>query len=144
MGQTIIEMISQRILTVRGSIAVQLLSSLTRLDLPKKEIMLLFVCSVVVESKLVKPGTSRTAKLPPMVSVLWISFTEEEFNCDFIIAESIKKSNQKNGFKEVNIFCGSDNFSISHFWLSKSCFRFDFQKSNRKFNKPVFLFIFHF
>ena len=112
MGQTIIEMISQRILTVRGSIAVQLLSSLTRLDLPKKEIMLLFVCSVVVESKLVKPGTSRTAKLPPMVSVLWISFTEEEFNCDFIIAESIKKSNQKNSIHYYLNNLNVNNISI--------------------------------
>ena len=53
-----------------GRITVQLISSLTRLDLTKKGNMLFFVHSERAESKLVKLETSRTVTLPPKVSVL--------------------------------------------------------------------------
>ena len=55
-------------LTVGGRNTVQLVSCLTRLDLTNKENML-FVGSGAVESKLVKLETSRTVKLPQIVSV---------------------------------------------------------------------------
>ena len=61
----------QRTLTIGGSKTVQLVSSLTGLDLTKKENMLLFVCSDAVESKLVKLETSHTVILPTTVSVLY-------------------------------------------------------------------------
>ena len=41
-----------------------------RLDLTKKENMLFFVCSEVVESTLVKLESSRTVIPPPAVSLL--------------------------------------------------------------------------
>ena len=44
----------QRTLTVGARITVQLVSSLTRLDLTKEENMLFFVCSETAKSKLVK------------------------------------------------------------------------------------------
>ena len=53
-------------LTVGGSVTVSLVSSLTRLDLTNKDIMLLFVFSEAVESKFVK---LETVILPPTVSV---------------------------------------------------------------------------
>ena len=53
----------QRPLTVRGSVTVLLVSSLTRLELTNKGNMLLLVCSEAVESNLLIP--------PPTVSVLW-------------------------------------------------------------------------
>ena len=46
----------RRRLTVGGRITVQLVSSLTRLDLTKKEIILYFECSETAESKLCKTG----------------------------------------------------------------------------------------
>ena len=46
-------------------------STLTRLDLTKKENMLLLVGSETVESKLAKLETSHAVILPPTVSVLW-------------------------------------------------------------------------
>ena len=55
----------RRTFTIGWRITVQLVSSLTRLDLTKKENMLGFVCSETAEVKLVKLETSR----PPMVSV---------------------------------------------------------------------------
>ena len=61
----------QRALTVGGSITVQLVSSLTRLDLNQKENMLFIVYSKSAESKLVKPETSRALILLPMVSFFW-------------------------------------------------------------------------
>ena len=49
----------------------QLVSSLTRLDLTKKEkLLLFFICSEAVESKLVNLETSRTVMLPLKMSVL--------------------------------------------------------------------------
>ena len=53
-----------------GSTTVQLVSTLTRLDLSSKENMLLFVGGETVDSKLVKLETSRTAILLPTVTVL--------------------------------------------------------------------------
>ena len=50
-------------LTVGGRITVQLVSSSKRLELTKKENVLLFVCSATVESKLVKLDTSSTVIL---------------------------------------------------------------------------------
>ena len=61
----------QKTLTVVGSITVRLVSSLTRLDLPKYENMLLFGYSEAVESNLVKLETSHTVILPPTVSVVY-------------------------------------------------------------------------
>ena len=55
---------------VGGRITVQLVSSLTRLDLTKEENMF-FVCNEATESKLVKLETSRAVILPPKVGVLW-------------------------------------------------------------------------
>ena len=60
----------QRSLTMGGSTTVQLVSTLTRLDLSSKENMLLFVGGETVDSKLVKLETSRTAILLPTVTVL--------------------------------------------------------------------------
>ena len=57
--------------TEEGMITVRLVSSSTRLDLTKKENMLLFVSSEAVVSKILKLETSRTVILPPMVSVLF-------------------------------------------------------------------------
>ena len=45
-------LITQRTLTIVGSVAVHLVSSLTRLDLTNKENMLFFVCCEAVVSKL--------------------------------------------------------------------------------------------
>ena len=65
------DVLNQRTLTVGGSIIVRLVSSLTRLDLTNKEILLFLVCSEAPESKLVKLETSCcTVILPPTVSVL--------------------------------------------------------------------------
>ena len=50
--------VGQRTLTIGGRITVQLVSSLTRLDLTKKENMLLFVLSEAVQSELDKLETS--------------------------------------------------------------------------------------
>ena len=49
---------------------VQLVSSLSRLDLTNNENTLIFVCSKADESKLLKLETNRTVILPPMVNVL--------------------------------------------------------------------------
>ena len=49
-----------------------MVSSLTRLDLTKKENMLLLECSEAVESKLVKLETNHTVILPPTVNVPWL------------------------------------------------------------------------
>ena len=57
-------------LNVGGRITVDLISSLTRLDLTTEENMLLFVCSEAVESNLVKLEASCTMILPPIMSVL--------------------------------------------------------------------------
>ena len=65
-----LQILHQRTLTIVGSVTVQLVSSLTRLDLTNKENILFFVCSEAAESKLVILGTSRTVILPPTVSVL--------------------------------------------------------------------------
>ena len=47
--------------------------SLTRLDLTKQEMILLFVCSEVVESNPCKLETRHTYSDPsPMASVLWL------------------------------------------------------------------------
>ena len=54
-----------RTLIVWGRITVQLVSSLTRLDLTSEAYVLLFVCSEAVESKLVKPVTSHRVLHPP-------------------------------------------------------------------------------
>ena len=55
----------QRKLTfVEGSLYLQWVSSLTRLDLTYVENVLLFVCSEVVEYKLLKLETSHTVILP--------------------------------------------------------------------------------
>ena len=54
-----------RTLIVWGRITVQVVSSLTRLDLTSEAYVLLFVCSEAVESKLVKPVTSHRVLLPP-------------------------------------------------------------------------------
>ena len=62
----------QRTLAVGGRITVWLVSSLSRLDLTKKEKMLLLVFSEANESKLVRLETSCTVILPPTVSVLWV------------------------------------------------------------------------
>ena len=51
-------------------IAVQLVSSLTRLALTKEENKLLFICSEAVESNLVRLVTSRTVMIHSTVSVL--------------------------------------------------------------------------
>ena len=63
----------QRTLTVGISIiaVVQLVSGLQDLIWPKKEYLLLFVCSEAAESKFVKLVTSHAVILPPTVSVLW-------------------------------------------------------------------------
>ena len=61
----------QRSLTVGGRITVQLVSGLTRLELTKKENLLIFVCSEAVESILEKLETSCTVILRPTVSVMW-------------------------------------------------------------------------
>ena len=44
----------------------------TMQELTQKEHMSLYLCREPVESKLVKLETSRTVKLPPTVSVLWL------------------------------------------------------------------------
>ena len=62
-------------LYVGGSITVWLVSSLTRLDLTKKENMWLLVCSESAESKLVKLETSTEVILDPTMSVLWFYYT---------------------------------------------------------------------
>ena len=62
----------QRTLTVGEMINVELVPSLTRLDLINKENMLLLVCSEAVESGAVKLETGPTVKFPPTVSVLWV------------------------------------------------------------------------
>ena len=73
----------QRRLPVGVSVTVQLVSSLTRLELTKKENMLLFVCSEAVESILVKLETSRTVILPPMVRVLWVIAGWKSWSSDY-------------------------------------------------------------
>ena len=60
----------QRTLAVGGRMTLWLVSSLSRLDLTKKEKMLLLVFSEANESKLVRLETSCTVILPPTVSVL--------------------------------------------------------------------------
>ena len=61
----------QRTLAVGGRITVQLVSSLTRLDLTRKKICyFVFVPSEAVESKLVNLETSHTVILRPTLSVL--------------------------------------------------------------------------
>ena len=62
--------VGQRTLTIGGRITVQLVSSLTRLDLTKKENMLLFVLSEAVQSELDKLETSHTVILLSKVRVL--------------------------------------------------------------------------
>ena len=63
----------QRTLTVQGRITVQLVSSLTRLDVMNEEIMLLLnVCSEAAKSKLVKLKTSCTVIYSYTISVLWM------------------------------------------------------------------------
>ena len=56
-----------------GRIIVWLVSNLKRLELTKK-LMLLFVCSGTVKSKLVKLETSRTLILPLTASVHCLRF----------------------------------------------------------------------
>ena len=63
-------------LYVGGSITVWLVSSLTRLDLTKKENMWLLVCSESAESKLVKLETSTEVILDPTMSVLWFYYSD--------------------------------------------------------------------
>ena len=61
-----------------GRITVQLVSSLTRLDLNKNEnMLLLYLCSEAVESKFVKQETSRHrySDTSPTVSVLCLSYS---------------------------------------------------------------------
>ena len=62
--------VGQRTLTIGGRITVWLVSSLTRLDLTKKENMLLFVLSEAVQSELDKLETSHTVILLSKVRVL--------------------------------------------------------------------------
>ena len=61
----------------KKTLIVQLVSSLTRLELTKKENMLLFVCSEAFESILVKLETSHSVIHPPTVSVLWMRAFEK-------------------------------------------------------------------
>ena len=56
--------LSQRILTYRTSITVQLTSCLTRLDLTKQVNLLLFNISKATESKQVKREVSCTVTIP--------------------------------------------------------------------------------
>ena len=63
----------QRTLTVQGRITVQLVSSLTRLDVMNEEIMLLLnVGSEAAKSKLVKLKTNCTVIYSYTISVLWM------------------------------------------------------------------------
>ena len=62
--------VGQKRLTIGGRITVWLVSSLTRLDLTKKENMLLFVLSEAVQSELDKLETSHTVILLSKVRVL--------------------------------------------------------------------------
>ena len=52
-----------------GELYLQLVSSLTRLELTKEENMLIMTCSEAVESKLVKLQTSCTVVLPKQILV---------------------------------------------------------------------------
>ena len=68
--------------TEEGMITVRLVSSSTRLDLTKKENMLLFVSSEAVVSKILKLETSRTVILPPNGECSLLHGFECAFNQD--------------------------------------------------------------
>ena len=68
--ENLIRMFNQRTLAIEGRITVQLVSSLTRLELTNEGNIILFVFSEAVESNLVILETSRTVILFTLVSVL--------------------------------------------------------------------------
>ena len=69
-------------------ITVQLVSSLTRLDLTNKENMF-FVRCVAADSKLLKLETSCTVILPPTVCVLWSVQSTKAFTNTFTLSLSL-------------------------------------------------------